>query len=171
MMPKLYAVGDVHGMVGLLRQALTFIGQDAGEDLAHVVFLGDFVDRGPDSKDVLDTLMGGPQNPRHTWTPLKGNHDHLFERALSGDSIAQKTWFLNGAEPAIRSFGLQLEQWRRIPPRYVDFVRDLPLVHEDARRLFVHAGLRPGIPIHDQDPNDLLWIRGPFLQADRPRFR
>src|SRR3954454_811755 len=103
-MPKLYAVGDLHGMSGLLREALTFIDHDAGQEPAYVVFVGDLVDRGPASKGVLDILMSGPPSPRHKWIPLKGNHDHLLERALAGDPSAQKTWFINGAEPTIRSF-------------------------------------------------------------------
>src|SRR3954451_9764149 len=103
---KTYAVGDLHGMSALLRRALKFIAKDSGDEAARVVFLGDYVDRGPDSRGILDTLMTGPSQPNHFWTPLLGNHDQLMEQAFAGDLSALETWFANGAEQTIASFGL-----------------------------------------------------------------
>src|SRR3954468_2630955 len=162
---KTYAVGDLHGMSHLLRQALEFIARDAGDEPARLVFLGDYIDRGPDPKGVLDILMAGPANPRHIWAPLKGNHDHLMEQALSRDVGGPGTWLMNGAETTIRSFGLDLVDWRDVPEPYLEFIRGLPLHFEDAQQIFVHAGLRPGIALKEQDPHDLVWIRDPFLTA------
>jgi serine/threonine protein phosphatase 1 len=162
---KIYALGDLHGMAGLLSRALAFIAADAREGAAQVIFLGDYVDRGSDSKGVLDLLVAGPPNPMHTWIPLKGNHDQFMSDALAGDEAALDDWLYNGGLNTLASFGLSMYEWDRIPERYAAFLRSLPLTYEDDHRIFVHAGLRPGIPLNEQEPNDLLWIREPFLGA------
>jgi len=163
---KVYCVGDIHGMSGLLRQALAFIAVDAKDQPAHVIFLGNCVDRGPDSKGVLDLLMAGPTNPRHVWTALTGNHDQLMADALAGDETAQINWLHNGGLTTLGSFGLSLYDWNRIPEPYRAFLADRPLWAEDEQRIYVHTGLRPGVPLERQGPEDLLWIREPFLGAD-----
>src|SRR3982750_1526124 len=93
---RTYWVGDIHGMSGLLQQALAFIGVDAKDQPARVIFLGDYVDRGPNPKGVLDRLMAGPTNPRHVWTCLRGNHDQLMADALAGDELALINCLQNG---------------------------------------------------------------------------
>lgn len=163
---RTYCVGDVHGMAGLLRQALAFIAVDAKDQPARVIFLGDYVDRGPDPKGVLDLLMAGPTNPRHVWVALKGNHDQLMADALAGDELALINWLQNGGLTTLGSFGLSLYDWDRVPEPYRAFLASLPLWAEDEQRIYVHAGLRPGVALERQDPQDLLWIREPFLGAD-----
>jgi serine/threonine protein phosphatase 1 len=149
---KTYCIGDVHGMADLLRRALAFIETDAGEEGAHVVFLGDYVDRGPDSKGVLDLLMAGPQRDGHRWTMLKGNHDDMMGSALAGDRRAQANWLHNGGLAALASFGLSPSDWDRVPEPYGAFLRERPLLAEDEHRIYVHAGLRPGIALERQIP-------------------
>ena len=115
---------------------------------------------------MLDTLMAGPSRPNHVWTPLLGNHDQMMEQALAAYLSALETWFANGAERTIASSGLDADEWHRIPSRYINFIRKLPALFQDEHRIFVHAGLRPDVPLAGQRLHDLLWIRDEFLKAN-----
>ena len=117
-------VGPAAARAGIHRE-------ESGDEAARVVFLGDYIDRGPNSRAVLDTLMAGPSRPNHVWTPLLGNHDQMMEQALAGDLSALETWFANGAERTIASFGLDADEWHRIPSRYINFIRKLPALFQD----------------------------------------
>ncbi len=166
-----YAIGDVHGRSDLLRQALAWIEADAGPRPARVVLVGDYVDRGPDSKGVIETLMRGPRQPGHEWVPLKGNHDAMLVAACAGhDPEPLLLWFANGGVETLESYA---PGWRArrslpedvVPAEHVAFLRDLPCRFEDETRIFVHAGLRPGVPLEAQDEHDMLWIRHEFLHS------
>ena len=168
-----YAIGDVHGRSDLLGQALAWIEADAGPRPARVVFLGDYVDRGPDSKGVVETLMRGPRRPDHEWVPLKGNHDAMMAAACAGVRPENvMLWFANGGVETLESYE---PGWRMrraslpgdvVPAEHVSFLRGLPCRFEDEARIFVHAGLRPGVPLAEQDEEDMLWIRDEFLRSD-----
>lgn len=174
-----YAIGDVHGRVDLLRILLRSIEADAearGAD-AGIVFTGDYVDRGADSRGVVETLIAGPRRPGDRFVPLRGNHDQLFVDAVRrGNVVPPWEWTLFGH--TVGSYGLDARDLPRqggIPSeragdllRHADFLASLPLTHDDGTHLFVHAGIRPGVPLAEQDPHDLVWIREGFLDYAGP---
>ncbi|THH35354.1 serine/threonine protein phosphatase [Aliishimia ponticola] len=181
-MTPIYAVGDIHGQRAMLDTALERIEQDGGSD-ARVVFLGDYVDRGPDSKGVIDVLSAGLDDGRN-WVCLKGNHDRMFEWFMQDEPrhdphlLVGYHWFherIGGIE-TMASYGVTWSEHTRlqavhanaqdaVPPEHLSFLQNLHTSHEEAGHLFVHAGLRPGIPLHDQTEEDFLWIRGEFHDA------
>lgn len=179
-MPQpIYAIGDIHGQLGLLDHALSKIEADGGAD-ARIIFLGDYVDRGPDSKGVIERLVQGKAEGRN-WVFLKGNHDRLMEWFLQDPPRTDPTllvgfhWFhekLGGIQTVesygipwpdqIRQFALA-EQFRPLVPRsHVNFLETLALSHSEGPLFFAHAGIRPGIPLMEQSEEDLLWIRQEF---------
>ncbi|MGI3185808.1 metallophosphoesterase family protein [Nioella aestuarii] len=183
---RLYAIGDVHGHPDLLRHALDRIEADraqAGDHTAPVVQIGDLVDRGPDSRSVVQALMDLTERDARV-TVLKGNHDNMFARFLETPPQidprlrADLTWLhprLGGLD-TLASYGvdpdqpveqLHAEALRAVQKAHREFLNSLPLsvMHGDC--LLVHAGIRPGIAIAQQDPSDLYWIRHEFL--DDPR--
>ncbi|WP_377192375.1 metallophosphoesterase family protein [Ruegeria meonggei] len=185
MTTSIYAVGDIHGQLGMLQNALSRIEADGGPD-ARVVFLGDYVDRGPDSRAVLDLLIAGQQAGRN-WVMVKGNHDRMMARFVQEREIADKqlpitlNW-LNprlGGRNTLASYGVEVTDNDRIyqvheracaavPPAHLDFINALPAYHQEGDLLFVHAGIRPGIPLAQQSEDDLVWIRQEFLAESDP---
>lgn len=174
-----YAIGDIHGQIHELDRALALITADGGPD-ANIVFLGDYTDRGPDSRAVLETLIEGKDAGRN-WTFLKGNHDRMFEWFM--DEPLRHDPYLNvelywlhkrlGGDTTLESYGVDASGSRRakdvhadaraaIPRAHVDFLTELDLMHEAGDLLFVHAGIRPLVPISEQTEEDLLWIRQRF---------
>lgn len=202
-MNPIYAIGDIHGQKVMLDHALALIAADGGDD-AQIVFLGDYTDRGPDSRAVIDTLIAG-RNAGRNWVFLKGNHDRFFTRYVRqgvqhDPRVKSGINWLNprlGGAATLASYGVEAEMQfttdrktglevlksckgpngpmdatglhkkaqRAVPATHVDFLESLPLWHETDDLLFVHAGIRPGLPINAQDPEDLLWIREPFLES------
>ncbi|MCQ8240063.1 metallophosphoesterase family protein [Rhizosaccharibacter radicis] len=163
-----YAIGDIHGRLDLLEELLILVESDARrrEARALVVFTGDYVDRGGCSRGVVDRLMAGPSRADDRFLCLRGNHDDLFVRAATtGDGVPDWAWFL--FRHTLRSYGDDAPG-RDALRRHVRFLRDLPYTHDDGTHLFVHAGIRPGVPIADQLPEELIWIREPFLSFAGP---
>lgn len=182
-MDTVYAIGDIHGHLSKLEQALALVEAEAGPD-AEVVFLGDLVDRGPASRGVLDLLIAGQAAGRR-WTVLKGNHDLLFQTYLeSGTEYdprirSGKSWLHDnlGGYETLRSYGVLSKRSSRdlltearatVPEAHLHFLTGLPLYHERGDLLFVHAGIVPGAALKWQGPDELLWIREPFLSYARP---
>jgi serine/threonine protein phosphatase 1 len=179
-----YAVGDIHGRSDLLAELLREIEADAAdEDTAKktLIFIGDYVDRGPDSRGVVEILLHGLPEGFSTHF-LKGNHEDLLLGFLD-DPGGLHHWRMNGGEATIASYGVDVEgfesigaspeAWRDafmavLPPAHFDFLRHLSLQVPLGDYLFVHAGVRPGVPLHAQDDRDLIWIRGEFLDATEP---
>ncbi|MCU0911167.1 MAG: metallophosphoesterase [Rhodobacteraceae bacterium] len=183
-MSRAYAIGDVHGQLGKLRQAHALIDEDrrrAGDDRAPVIHLGDLVDRGPDSRGVIQFLVDGLAAGA-PWLVLKGNHDRLFARYLADPLWADNhlrdgyDWLhpALGGRQTLASYGVasaetgdpaeaHAETLARVPAAHVAFLKALPLWHRVGQALFVHAGIRPGIAIKAQAEDDLVWIRAPFL--------
>lgn len=178
---KLYAIGDIHGCADLLDALIDKIEKDAGGlDAAQLIFLGDYVDRGPDSKGVLDRLIAlKARAPRTVF--LKGNHEAIMLDFLK-DPSETLHWLDWGGEETLLSYGLRgilqkapdelAEALKaQLPEAHADFLRNLALTHLEGDYLFVHAGLRPGVALEEQTEEDLLWIRGAFHHAadeDRP---
>ena len=179
----IYAVGDIHGRADLLAALLAKIASDVarreGAGRRTLVFLGDYIDRGPDSKEVIDLLLTGLPGGFDAHF-LKGNHEAIMLDFLEDPSFLAQ-WLANGADATLRSYGVDVaglvrksatpEGWRRafvasLPETHRDFFDTLELAVSFGDYLFVHAGLRPGVPLEAQDPMDLVWIRGPFLKSD-----
>jgi len=145
----MYAIGDIHGCLEPLRRLMDQIHVS---EMDEVVFVGDYVDRGPDSKGVIDYLL----TLQGRYTFLMGNHERMFLDFLQGK---ERFLFLyNGGEATLESYG----GVGNIPASHLAFLNRLVLYYETDDYLFVHGGIRPGIPIQDQDPKDLLWIREEF---------
>ena len=145
----IYAIGDIHGCLEPLHHLIAQLRLSEADEL---VFLGDYVDRGPDSKGVIDYLL----TLRGRCTFLMGNHERMFLDFLQGK---ERTLFLyNGGTATLESYG----GLRGIPATHLAFLDRLRLYHETQDYLFVHAGIRPGIPVQEQDERDLLWIREEF---------
>lgn len=177
-----YAVGDIHGRVDLLEALHDKILADAAARPAErrvVVYLGDYIDRGSASPQVIDLLLDRPL-PGFESVHLMGNHEESLLRFLH-DTSGGPAWLFYGGEATVASYGvdpnvrpprgtdpmaiLQEELLRRLPPRHLDFLHGLKLTHVEGDYLFVHAGIRPGVPIESQSPEDLLWIRREFLTS------
>tara|TARA_A100001037_G_scaffold142723_1_gene129290 strand:+ start:504 stop:1211 length:708 start_codon:yes stop_codon:yes gene_type:complete len=170
-----YAIGDIHGCARLLEKLHDAICEDAKKKSALrkvVVYLGDYIDRGPDSNSVVELAMVGPDIECEC-VYLKGNHEALLLDFLDGVRGSQ-IWRLNGADATIRSYGVDADSEDSIcrdalraalSPAQATFFRNLELFHIEGDYLFVHAGLRPGRVLEDQDDADLMWIRNPFLDS------
>ena len=178
----LYAIGDIHGRSDLLAKLLAEIEADAlrreGVERRTLVFIGDYIDRGPDSFGVVELLLDALPAGFDAHF-LKGNHESIMLDFLE-DPTCLDQWLANGAEATLRSYGVDVgtlarerarpEIWREVfvaalPARHRAFFETLELMVPIGDYLFVHAGVRPGVPLEAQDPQDLIWIRGEFLRA------
>ena len=177
-----YAIGDIHGHLDLLHRAHHLIAADsATHGAAPVVHVGDLVDRGPNAAGVIDFLRAGLAQGRN-WIVLKGNHDRMFTLFLADPNAkdpglrADLGWLhprLGGAA-TLHSYGVHAPGDRplaavhadaeaAVPPEHVTFLTALPTMYRRGEALFVHAGIRPFLPLDQQTETDLVWIREPFL--------
>ncbi|MHC2708565.1 serine/threonine protein phosphatase 1 [Bradyrhizobium diazoefficiens] len=161
-MSKTYAIGDVHGCLDQLQRLVELCERDAGEGRSKLIFLGDYIDRGPDSRGVIEFLID-----LQKWSPdqiicLRGNHEELLLAAIEGED-AELSWRQNGAQSTLQSYKVGTPG--DIPINHLEWLRSLPLFHDDGVRFFVHAGVHPDRPLNQQRPRDLLWIREPFLSS------
>jgi serine/threonine protein phosphatase 1 len=171
-----YAVGDTHGCLPALRALLIEIAADAGRSASQerplIVFLGDYVDRGPDSRGVIDAILALEAERRFEVVCLKGNHEDAMIRFLSDASYAD-AWIENWGEATLRSYGVdpwggeaaQARFLEVFPAAHRDFLGRLQLSLTVGDYLFVHAGVRPGVPLAEQAERDLIWIRWEFLES------
>lgn len=176
---RLYAVGDVHGRDDLLGDLLAQIEADAaerGRAKLVVVFLGDLIDRGPSSRQVIERLrIYGSAGVRPVF--LAGNHEEVLLRILDGEGRLIPDWLRFGGAECLASYGVDAAALRRLPParaidtvrsaipgRHVEFLRGFDDSFRAGNYLFVHAGIRPGVPLEEQSRTDLRWIREPFLK-------
>ena len=176
-----YAIGDIHGHLGLLKAAHARIQADrarTGDLDAPVIHIGDLVDRGPDSAGVIDYLLAG-QIAGQPWVVLKGNHDRMFSLFLRGQRDPRlrpvydwwhprlgglTTLESYGLDPARDIADLHAQALRVVPPAHQAFLEDMPRYWQRGPMLFAHAGIAPGVPLDRQTEDDLLWIREPFLE-------
>lgn len=178
---RLYAIGDVHGQLDLLKAAHERIHRDGGKD-ALIAHVGDLIDRGPDSRGVVDYLMKG-QRDGQNWIVTRGNHDRFLPNFLRvPDWIdpglsSGRHWIDHsglGAAATLASYGLDIDTppavlhraaLRAVPEDHEDFLASLPLWYLHPLALVVHAGIRPGVDLQAQDEQDLVWIRDGFLDS------
>ena len=180
----IYAIGDIHGRLDLLDRIHQAIIDDASQRAAsrrQVVYLGDYVSRGPDSAGVIDRVRD--------WFPdgfsriaLKGNHEDLLLRFLDGEIDTGRHWLDFGGLEAMTAYGMDIpdrearddasvialgkELALRLPVLHLDFLHDLQISHTAGDYFFVHGGVRPGIPLQEQSERDCLWIRKTFLHSE-----
>jgi diadenosine tetraphosphatase ApaH/serine/threonine PP2A family protein phosphatase len=179
---RVYAIGDIHGRSDLLRRLLRCIETDCRQrpvERAITVFVGDYIDRGPQSREVIDLLLGWRKNNEAIF--LRGNHETFLPRFLS-DSKTLDDWRQCGGLETLLSYGLRPtinpnrdEQERlanqlahSLPKEHHDFLESLDPFYGCGDFFFVHAGIRPGVPIDQQVEEDLLWIREEFLAYEQP---
>ena len=179
---RVYAIGAIHGRADLLDQLHDKILEDArhaGVQRHVVVYLGDYVDRGLDSKGVIDRLLDDPL-PGFEKVFLKGNHEDAFLKFFLEPEFG-RDWKYYGGLETLMSYGVKAlplkdepeafvaardELARNFPANHLDFLGSLRLWHEEGDFYFAHAGVRPGLPLEEQTGQDLMWIRDDFLSSD-----
>jgi len=179
---RIYVIGDIHGRADLLARLHADIAADAakaaGGRTKVVVYLGDYVDRGLQSFEVLETLIHEPRQGFES-VHLRGNHEDLMLKFL--DAPRDATWIYNGGDATLASYGVLISSMMMLPADLAElsarlaealpaehraFLNGLDYVHVEGDYLFVHAGLRPGVPLAAQRHTDMMWIRDRFLSSD-----
>lgn len=177
---RIYAIGDIHGRFDLLERMVTEIKGDLDKSRPArtiEIFLGDYVDRGPKSREVMEWLTKIPPLADERIC-LLGNHEEWLLKALD-DHSHMPDWLFNGGGETLKSYGvkaqgagemmlIELQKAFReaLPSEHHVFISALPRMVDLELYLFVHAGVRPGIPLDQQNPEDLVWIREPFLRSE-----
>ena len=178
---RVYAIGDIHGCLSLYEELLTLIERDdreRGPARTTVVQLGDLIDRGPDSAGVVALAMT-PLSFAETIT-LKGNHEAAMLASLEGNTKLLDVWLSNGGYSALKSWKIDPRRFQEldaqaivelisaeIPAEQLAWLRELPLSHQFGDFYFVHAGVRPNVPLAEQREVDCLWIRDEFLDSKK----
>lgn len=157
-MSRILAIGDLHGTLDKLKRLMAEIEWAPESDT--LVFIGDYVDRGPDSAGVINHILGLRELSERVIC-LKGNHEQMLQDFMEGKNT--QTFIYNGGEATIESYG---GPEGGIPAAHYQFLKSLPLRYETDDFIFVHAGLREGVPLPEQDPRDLLWIRDEFIRSE-----
>ncbi|MGR3495153.1 metallophosphoesterase family protein [Citreimonas sp.] len=179
MTQPLFAFGDIHGQRAALDAALDRLGPEP--EAAPIVFVGDYIDRGPDSAGVVARLMAA-QATGAPWICLQGNHDTFLPEFLAGPEPDSEHLWIGlrwmgegvGGRQTLESYGVDADPRRpvsalledaraAVPPDHAEWLRGLPRMHVTDDHVFVHAGIRPRVPLDAQDPEDLIWIRDAFL--------
>ncbi|WP_417269056.1 metallophosphoesterase family protein [Celeribacter sp.] len=180
---RIYAIGDIHGQLDMLKAAHARIEADkarVGDAEAQIVHLGDYTDRGPDSRGVIQYLMDGVERGE-PWVLIRGNHDRMFTRfarfgIAHDERIKSGLSWLDprlGGQTTLASYGVESEDGafevahmrakKAVPDDHLTFLETLPLTYEWEGYLFVHAGVNPKVALADQDEDDLIWIREGWL--------
>lgn len=157
-MSKTFAIADLHGRFDLLEMAIDRIEQSSHSG-GTIVFLGDYVDRGPQSRQIIERLMAGPTDPRWKWVCLKGNHEAMAVQVCVTGALVH-WWMQNGGGSTLISFGNpanEIADVSRVPQEVLRWLNGLPLTYVDEHRVFVHAGVDPFTPLDKQDEEQLIW--------------
>ena len=165
--PLTFAVGDVHGCLDKLQRLFAACEAYAGARPTRYVFLGDYIDRGPQSRGVVELLIGRQAARPGTIVCLRGNHEQMAIDAHGSDR-AVPLWLANNGASTLRNYG------GPISPEHLAWLSALPFCHDDGLRFFVHAGVDLDVPLAAQEPEVMLWMREPFLtycdEVDCGRF-
>jgi len=160
---RLFAIGDIHGCPDELSAILNAIAPHEGDT---VVFVGDYVDRGPSARDVVELVSELKKGPAEVIT-LKGNHEDMMLSFLGMAGHYGDSFLFNGGAATLDSYGVREDNlhnaMERIPDHHLKFLKDLSLSYLRPPYLFVHAGVLPTRQLEEQDPEDLLWIRQEFI--------
>ncbi len=165
-MNKIFVIGDIHGCLEKLQALITNIGADQQKDT--LIFIGDFIDRGNSSREVVDYVIRLKKEYKKV-VCLLGNHEHMLIRYLEG--VDEDMYLENGGIVTLYSYGISSsdkpkKRKAKIPREHRQFFKSLLLHYETENYIFVHAGLKPGFPLPEQKKDDLLWIRREFIDAD-----
>ena len=180
---RLYVIGDIHGRVDLLQQMHNKIRQDATDypGSKHLIYLGDYIDRGDHSREVIDLLLQQPL-PGFDATYLRGNHEQTMLDYLQAAEVG-RSWFNYGGLATLVSYNvgasniptrkkdfeeIQSQLKERVPPAHIDFLEKTEFSHTVGNYYFVHAGINPKVALKYQQPEDQLWIREDFLSCRKP---
>lgn len=153
---RIFAIGDIHGCLDKLQGLMKILPIDPGQDT--LVFVGDYIDRGPASREVIDYVLDLKVKISNI-VFLMGNHEKMFLDYLN--HINPYLFILNGGQKTIEAYSKKGRFL--LPPDHHDFLGSLRLIYETEEYIFVHAGLLPGVPLTDQKPEDILWIREAFF--------
>ncbi len=156
---KTFIIGDIHGCRDLLEEMLGIIPWNPEED--NLIFIGDYIDRGNDSKGVIDILIHLMEKSHHVHC-LMGNHESIFIDYLSGRD--KKTFLYNGGSETLNSY--RVNGNIKIPQEHISFIKNLETMIELDDYYIVHAGLMPGVDIENQTLQDKLWIREKFIFSE-----
>ena len=158
--PRLtFAIGDIHGCLDKLRRLLAACEAHAAGRPARFVCLGDYIDRGPDSRGVVELLMRRQQAQPGTMVCLRGNHEQMAIAAHE-DERAMALWLRNSGATTQRDYR---RTNGRIEEAHLAWLRALPFCHDDGLRFFVHAGIDLSVPLNKQEDEVMVWMREPFL--------
>lgn len=177
---RVYAIGDVHGCLDLLSDLLRRIKADSSANPVSrdvIVFLGDLIDRGPESAGVIDYLIRARASlPNPVF--IAGNHEEMLLRILAGETRHLPDWLAYGGDECVASYGIDPASLLRlhhekaanairaaVPPSHLEFIQSFGDSFKLGDYLFVHAGVRPGVALKDQTIADLHWIRDDFLNS------
>ncbi len=175
-----YVIGDIHGCPWLLEEILEWVGIHAADHAQArklIVLLGDVIDRGPDSRGVIDLLLEGPPEGFELIC-LRGNHEGMMLQAMDSGT-GSMVWMDNGGRLTLESYGVDSDPFfnlpspefvktsllAAVPPSHQHFLENTLLCHREGDYLFVHAGVRPGVDIEHQTPEDMMWIRREFTES------
>lgn len=177
---RIYAIGDIHGRADLFLSLLRAIKKDSalrGNFSTRIILLGDLIDKGPSSKDVLE-LVQRFQHQFEAFVVLTGNHEEMLVQSAMGNGTVQNLWFENGGLATLKSYGVDAAQILTLSPvergklihkavgkKTLTWLSQLPMSYRSGDYFFCHAGIRPGRALHRQDREDLLWIRDDFLDS------
>lgn len=164
-MARTYALSDIHGCLDKLQRLVALCEADGGAAEPKFVFLGDYIDRGPDSRGVIEFIMAMQARHPANVISLIGNHEDMALNAID-DPRAIDLWVnRNSGDKALASYGVAHPS--DLPSDHIAWLRALKTHHDDGRRFFVHAGIDPSRPLDQQDRHDMLWMREPFLSDPR----
>jgi len=166
-----FAIGDLHGRLDLAWAVVDLLAAQSRGGGYRAIFLGDYVDRGPESRGLVEFLMSLARDPRFVF--LKGNHEAMMvEALLRRDPAAFARWRAAGGRETLASYHAETfdEALARVPVNHLRWMDALPLTSGDGHRVFVHAGLSPGVPLERQSAASFLWIRDKFLRAPARAF-
>ncbi|MCK9527848.1 MAG: serine/threonine protein phosphatase [Syntrophales bacterium] len=165
-MERIFAIGDIHGCITMLEELVALLPLD--KDADRLLFIGDYIDRGMHSKEVVDCIIDLKQRCKRV-TCLLGNHEEMLMNYIEGqDKEAEYVFLRNGGTATVLSYGYRDDGNDRIidvPPPHLEFFETLLPLYETDDYIFAHAGLRPGTDPAGQDRSDLLWIRGEFIHS------
>jgi len=167
-MSLIFAIGDVHGSLRKLQSLIERCERYAGGRPMTFVFLGDYIDRGPQSAGVVGCLLDLQSRMPERVIALKGNHEAMVLGVIDG-TIPGHYWLAQGGAETLQSYGASSAG--ELPDTHIDWLRSLRLSHNDGHRFFVHAGIDPERPLDAQQDADLFWIREPFLSDRRDHGR
>lgn len=163
-MTRTYAIGDIHGCLTKVIDLIGLCHANAGREATKFIFLGDYIDSGPDSRAVVEFLMSFQQDRPDDVICLMGNHEDMLLAAVDAPDW-EENWLRNGGIQTLQSYGVATVA--NIAQDHINWIRNLRKFHDDGQHFFVHAGIHPDRPLNCQDEHDLLWIREPFLSSTK----